>query len=489
MAATGAEIANAFVTLTVKAPGVQKSVESAVGKADMGRVGSSLGSRLSAGMKKTLKVGAAAIGTTLAAGVGAALFKGMQRLNSLDQATAKLRGLGHSAEGVESIMKNALASVKGTAFGLDAAATTAAGAVAAGIKPGAELEGVLKSVANSAAAAGIDMGEMGGIFNKVASIGKAQNDSLQQVADRGIPIYQALSDQLGVTTDEVFKMASAGEIGFSDFEKAMTTAAGTVADEMGNTVQGSWANFMASLGRIGAGVLGGVWSQLAPVLQSVTEAMGPLENIAGVVGEKIGKFLAPAIEWLMDSLKNGVDFSMFTPLGVIFEALKPVLPVVSDSIKQIAGVIGGALKSALPAVTPLLETVAVVIAAILRAIGPLVKVMTALLVPVLKLLSPLFKILATVLTPIVELLAAVLVPVLGLVSDGLNWLAAVIGEKATVAFDALGTAGEWLGAKLGPVFEAIGKVASWLWENILKPAFNGAKILFAVLGGVIAGIW
>ena len=74
------------------------------------------------------------------------------------------------------------------------------------------------------------MDEMGGIFNKVASIGKAQNDVLSQVADRGLPIYQALADQLGVTTDEVFKMASAGEIGFAEFEAAMTQAAGAVAE-------------------------------------------------------------------------------------------------------------------------------------------------------------------------------------------------------------------------------------------------------------------
>ena len=166
-------------------------------------VGSSIGSKISSGIGKTLKAGVAGVGVAAGGALAGSITKGLGRLTGIETAQAKLKGLGNDAEDVESIMDNALASVKGTSFGLGEAATTAAGAVAAGIKPGKELEDVLKSVANSASATGSGMDEMGGIFNKVASIGKAQNDVLSQVADRGLPIYQALADQLGVTTDEV----------------------------------------------------------------------------------------------------------------------------------------------------------------------------------------------------------------------------------------------------------------------------------------------
>ena len=214
------------------------------------KTSSSVGQKLKSGLVTAAK----GAGLAVAAVIGASLAKGWGRLTAIENAQAKLKGLGHDAGSVEKIMGNALASVKGTAFGLDTAATAAAGAVAAGIKPGAELEGVLKSMANSAAAAGVGMDEMGAIYNKVASQGKAQNDSLQQVADKGIPIYQALADQLGVTTEEVFKMASAGEISFADFETAMTAASGTVADEMGKTTTGALSNLWAALGRFGAGI-------------------------------------------------------------------------------------------------------------------------------------------------------------------------------------------------------------------------------------------
>ena len=305
----GAEIASAYVALTVKAPDIYKDINKQLGGASWDKAGSDIGSKLAGGMKKTMKIGAAAAAAVL----GTALVKGFGRLKAIETAEAKLKGLGNSAGATSKIMDNALASVKGTAFGMDAAATTAAGAVAAGIKPGKELEGVLKSVANSAAAAGAPMEEMGSIYNKVASIGKAQNDSLQQVADRGIPIYQKLSEQLGVSTEEVFKMASAGKIGFSEFETAMTAASGTVAQEMGNTTSGSFDNMMAALGRLGAKILEDIIPLIGPLFKNVTkwldEAMVHVEPVVdafgvglknGIEGVKTGwQWMKDNSDWLI----------------------------------------------------------------------------------------------------------------------------------------------------------------------------------------------
>lgn len=510
-AKTGAEIASAYVTLQVTMPGVKNDVRKHLGGIDMSSIGGQMGSRLADGIKKSLKYSAAAVGGVLAAGIGASLVKGFSRLNSIDQATAKLRGLGNSASDVDKIMANALASVKGTAFGLDSAATTAAGAVAAGIKPGRELEAVLKSVANSAAASGSGMDEMGSIYNKVASLGKAQNDSLQQVADRGLPIYQKLSEQLGVTTDEVFKMASAGEIGFAEFESAMTAAAGTVASEMGNTVSGSWANFMSSLGRAGAGVLGGVWSSLAPVLQAATNAMGPLEEIAGQVGEKIGKFLAPALEWLIDSLNNGVDFSMLSPLGLIFKSIAPVLPIVSDTLGQVAKIIGGALAAVLPPLmpalvslvevfgdllatilpplVPLIATLAGAFVKILTPILPLVGVLVGALGPIIEALAPLLVVLAKAITPVITLIADLFTPVIAFLSEALTWVVGIIVDAISNAIPWLGQAFQNVWNVIKPVFDGIATVAKWVFENILQPAFLAVQIGFAILGGIFQGIW
>src|SRR5690606_11812549 len=141
---------------------------------------------------------------------GLAAKGGIYRALNIEDAQAKLKGLGHDVGSVEAIMTDALAAVKGTAFGLDSAATIAASAVAAGIEPGKELEQYLRLTADAATIAGISMEEMGSIMNKVNANGRAMTENLNQLQDRGIPILQWLAEEYGVTTEAMSKMVSDG---------------------------------------------------------------------------------------------------------------------------------------------------------------------------------------------------------------------------------------------------------------------------------------
>ena len=171
-------------------PEIAKALGAAEGQAES--KGQSMGGKIASGIGKTLKVGAATAGVAAGGAIGVGLTKGMGRLTAIENAEAKLTGLGNSSRDVSVIMDNALASVKGTAFGLDAAATTAAMAVASGIKPGKELEQVLKTTADTAGIAGASMDEMGEIFGSVAARGKLQGDDLMQLTSRGIPVLSLI---------------------------------------------------------------------------------------------------------------------------------------------------------------------------------------------------------------------------------------------------------------------------------------------------------
>jgi|GEM_PF-836216 len=349
MAGAGINLATAFVSVVPSLRGIRGSLtkglqsEAAPAGEKAGRTaGKSFGGRL----KSLAKTGAVAAGTAAAAGLGYALTRGFQRLSAIDEANAKLRGLGHSSGTVKTIMDGALKSVKGTAFGLDEAATAAAGAVAAGIKPGAELDKTLKSMANSAAAANVPMAEMGSIYNKVASIGKAQNDSLRQVAERGIPIYETLARRLGVTTDEVFKMASAGKIGFKEFEAAMEEASGTVAEEMGKTVPGTLKNLDAAMARLGQGLLAGVFPHIQPLLQSMIGVIDRLTEATGPAAEKIGTLLGGAIQALsgwLDGLRFDSMQGFLDSLIGGFGQLQVKLPAMSG-FEPIFRILGGVIR-------------------------------------------------------------------------------------------------------------------------------------------------
>lgn len=163
---------------------------------------------------------------------GLTLAKGFNRLTGIDDAKAKLKGLGHDAESVTEIMNSAMESVKGTSYGMDAAATTAASAVAAGIQPGKELTRYLSLTADAAAIAGASMADRS-IINKVQTSQIAYTDDLNQLADRGIPIYQWLAEAAGITAAQVKEMASEGQISSQMFLDAIEKNIGGAAKIMG----------------------------------------------------------------------------------------------------------------------------------------------------------------------------------------------------------------------------------------------------------------
>lgn len=241
------------------------------------------------------------------------IAKGWSRLTQIDEAKAKLRGLGHDAESVQNIMESALASVKGTAFGMDEAATTAASAVAAGIKQGEDLTRYLKSVGDAAAIANVPMADMGSIFNKVATSGKAQGEVLAQLADRGIPIYSWLAEAAGVAGDQVAEMAKDGEINLELFRKAVEKNVGGAALQLGNaTLTGALANVGAAISRVGANFLGAAddansfAGKLLPVLIKAQDKLGILEDKAKEWGGVFGEIFQKVIDYF-SGVKDGMD--------------------------------------------------------------------------------------------------------------------------------------------------------------------------------------
>lgn len=262
---------------------------------------------------KVMSITATGITTALA---GIALKKGWSRLIGIDDARAKLMGLGHDAKSVDAIMASALESVKGTSFGMDEAATTAANAVAAGIKPGKDLTKYLRITADAAAVAGVSMGDMGSIFNKVQTGQRAYTRELEQLSDRGLPIYQWLGEEAGVAADKVKDMASKGQISSEMFLSAIDKNIGGAAKIMGEaSFSASIKNMGAAIGRIGANFLdaggkgGGFFSQIKPMIPKVTALLGGLEAKAGDFGVLFGQVFSNAVTFVSNLGNHIQSFS------------------------------------------------------------------------------------------------------------------------------------------------------------------------------------
>jgi tape measure domain-containing protein len=286
-------------------------------------------------------VGIAVAGAIAAAGAGLlakAITSGFDRLTSIDNATNKLQGLGHTTQEVEAIMESALASVKGTAFGLGDAATIAASAVAAGIKPGRDLTRYLTLTADAASIAGVSLDEMGRTMNNVRTIGAAYNDSLQIMAQKGIPVYTMLAEKLGITTEEVKKLATQGGISAEIFEEVMEEKFGGAALKGGETVEGAFANMEAAIARAGAALLGSNFEDLPGTLGNITAKIDELapkfqkvgENFAGI-GEQVLPVLNPALDLLGDLL-------FIASLG--FKGINDAAPETYSNLALVADIVG-----------------------------------------------------------------------------------------------------------------------------------------------------
>jgi tape measure domain-containing protein len=470
-------IGEATVTVTADASGFGADIQSK-GKQILGKVGGVLGDALSTGLKTTAAAASAAIGTIM----GISLAKGFGRLEAIDTAKGKLDGLGYSAEQVEGIMKDALASVKGTAFGLGDAAGLAASMLAAGVAPGEDLTRTLKLMGDTATIAGVGLGEMGNVFGDVAASGKLTGDSLFQLQDRGIPVLQWLAKQYGVTSEEAKKMVKEGKVSFADFQTAIEANIGGAALKSGDTFKGGLANVQAALGRLGASALDpgfqmlkGIFQSAIPAVDSLTAGMKPLfeminskmvpavtslaEKFFGFISKvdfsKLGSGLSGISELIIPLVGAfsgllGPLLSQIPVIGSLFSGLSgPVGLVIgllismfkeSESLRtalgDIAGVFGEAFKSAGPLLTNLSSAfgeiariVGNVLAQALQAAMPLFEMLAGVITdigpdmkPLVGVFASLAKILGTVLTAALE----VVTPLIELVVDGLKILMPVI---------------------------------------------------------------
>ena len=475
-----------------------------------------------------------------------ALVKGFGRLQAIEEAQSQLKGLGHDAQSVTTIMENATVAVKGTAFGLGEAATAAASAVAAGIKPGQQLADYLTLIGDSATIAGADFNDMANIFNKVAAKNKVQGEELAQLSERGIPILALLGKEMGKSAEQVGALASKGKISFADFAAAMKAGMGGAAQESGQTFSGALDNVMASLGRIGANFLQGVFSEMPGVFMRLQEALGKVEPVAKNVGAAMTQFLkseqvADALRGLGAALQT--LWGWLTTLGgvlvnvakwfydhrvaiggvatVIGTLLLPVLvPLVARFIAMQA--ILGTLKVAMIAWNVATKAAAagqVILNTVMR-MSPFGLILTAVmalgagLVYLWKTNEGFRNAVTAAWEAVKGAFSGVASVASGLFDRLKQWFTDTVtsvttfgasvrdtfGNVVTAAFDKVKAAAAVVGAFFKTIFDAIatavravGSVFVWLWQNIIGPVFSGiasfvgaaASLLFNIFRAIV----
>lgn len=499
------DIGVVYVHVEPSGKGFGKSIEGDIGDAvsKASRKGSNtLISKIGGAFGKIGKVGTGAI-ATITGGITALAAKGgFTRALNIENAQAKLKGLGHDSASVTEIMNDALASVKGTAFGLGDAATVAASLSASGVKEGGELTQVLKTVADTAQISGRSLTDIGTIFGSVAARGKLQGDDMLQLMSSGIPVLQMLGKHLNKTSAEVSDMVSDGKIDFQTFADAMQEGLGGAAQSAGTTFTGALANVKAALSRLGETAatpvlngLRGLFNQAIPLIDVFTAAVSPTLEKVGAGLQKGLEQAIPTVTAFFDKLGKSQTVQQFASyLASLKDDLKELGSSLSGAAGAVWNVISGPLselynqaKGQLPAIADGFKT-------FLHAVSGLLDYVSAHADSIIPL--------AKGITAFVLASKGISAVSAGLktVSGGLKAISATasgVEKTATAAFDMIGKisdAGSAAGAlkQLAGSFNIV-KAAQSAWSAVTKAATAVQLAFSAALDAnpfilVIAGI-
>ncbi|PTF46972.1 phage tail tape measure protein [Staphylococcus cohnii] len=292
----------------------------------------------------------ALVAGTAMAGITAKL--GFDRLVGLDSAKAKLEGLGYSTKEVGSITDQVSKAIEGGMTTMAEGTDVAAGALAAGVKEGKDLEKYIKLVGDAAVGSNRPVGEMAMIFNRVQGQGKLMTQELNMV-EEGMPGFSnAMAKHLGVSYDAFREMVTNGEVSSKEFLTVMDDFAGGMANSYAKSWKGMVQNTKAYIGILGENLLSGVFEQSKDGLREFEKLLQSpaAQKWAKDTGEQLGNAFSKIAGGIKSIINwwQSLDGSTQKTLGGIVKWLAitlvtmgPVLTIFGKMASTIGGMFSG----------------------------------------------------------------------------------------------------------------------------------------------------
>lgn len=195
------------------------------------------------------------------AAFGAAAVKSAADLEKLETSFISLTG---GAAEAAAMMKQLNEFTANTPFQIDAVAKAARQLIASGTEV-SQVNQQLQFLGDIAATSGTSIDEIAAIFAKVNAKGKVELENLNQLAERGIPIFKALAEATGLPADAL----GAGAVSVEQFNQVLQGFA-----EQGGFAEGA----MDRLSKTAAGRFSTALDNAKIALANVGEQVLPLVN-------------------------------------------------------------------------------------------------------------------------------------------------------------------------------------------------------------------
>ena len=183
-------------------------------------------------------------------GIGAMAVKSAADLEKMEVSFISLTG---GAKQAADMMEQLNEFTAKTPFQIEAVATSARQLIASGTKI-SEVNEQLQFLGDIAATTGQPINEIAAIFAKVNAKGKVELENLNQLAERGIPIFKALSDATGLLPSEL----GAGAVSVEQFNATLKSfneeggLAEGAMDKLSKTASGKFSTALDNLKLAGA---------------------------------------------------------------------------------------------------------------------------------------------------------------------------------------------------------------------------------------------
>jgi len=221
------------------------------------------------------------------AGLGVAAVKSAADLEALETSFISLTG---GAEQAAAMMKNLNEFTAKTPFQIEAVAKSARQLIASGT--GIEdVNTQLQFLGDIAATSGSSIDEIAAIFAKVNAKGKVELENLNQLAERGIPIFTALADATGLPADKL----GAGRVSVEEFNTVLKSfaeeggfAAGAM-ERLSETAAGKFSTALDNLKLAGAALAADLLPVVKDLIDGFTVFLQRIQDLSPQAKEAILK--------------------------------------------------------------------------------------------------------------------------------------------------------------------------------------------------------
>jgi tape measure domain-containing protein len=242
--------------------------------------------------------GIAALGAGLVAG-GVA---GMKYNSSIEQTTIAMGTMLGSTDKATKLINDVAKMAASTPFEFPELADATKRLVAYGVAA-QDAVPLMTRLGDVSSALGVPIGELADIYGKMKVSGKITMEDVNEMAGRGIPIYDALAKVLGVGKDQVRGLVESGKVGFPDVEKAMKSMTdkgsmfGGMMDKQSRSFSGLWST-------VKDGIVAAFGKALMPAFEwlvktgmpAVVEAMPKIQAAIGTAFSAAGKAVGVLVD-------------------------------------------------------------------------------------------------------------------------------------------------------------------------------------------------